>query len=1048
MNYLHKTLMTALALLVSCGALIGQSEAAQTKTVAGVVFDAATLQPIEIAAVNCGTLSSTFTDLDGSFSLNVSGIADVLTVKAMGYHDKHVVVGNRDSVFIYLKDVGAYSLFESAQSGYFNVNQVYTTQSVVGVNRFDDKKRQILGSAEAAFNGRVAGLNALSRNGIKGVGSDLIIRGNSSLNASNQPLVVVDGMIYDINAYGISLIPGYKNNPLGGINVDDIESVSVIRDAASVYGAKAANGVILIRTTRAQKQATTIDFHLSGGLELSPESLPLLDAESYRSYLNEMLLSSGKSGTAINAMPYFINDPAVAGYYTARNNTDWQKKVFANSYSSNYGLSIKGGDDVALYALNVGYMTQGGIVDGSDNNRFNLRFNSDINISKAIQLNSTIGFHYIQKNITASGIEGSADAVHQARVKAPFLQERERNILGLTTPVYCGYDSLQVSNPVALLNGLKQEDMNYRFFGAFNFNVNSGKHLSVADQIGISFDKERQSIFIPGSGVTPDSVYNGVRINQMMQSVTRHMAVNNDLRLVYDNTFAAFHHLNGVAGARLNINMLEQDWGKDYNSANDQIYTLGSGDYLLRQKGGLMGDWSSLTWYTNVNYDFQKKYFLSASMSLDGSSRFGKDAQGLKMFNTVFGFFPAVSAAWLISSEPFMAGLNWLDVLKLRAGYGMTGNDDIGNYRALRYYTEKSFLNSQGAVIGNVGNSELSWEKNTKINIGLDVAVAHERVSMSVDVYQNKTTDMIDYISGQTLFSGIDGYWANVGGLTTTGLDLMLNGRIINRPFRWDLGVIVSKYSTEMDELWDGSRITTMYDANILTQKGAPIGQFYGYKTNGVYASAAEASAAGLSAVMPNGDKVAFLGGDVRFVEKTVDGVIDASDMQVIGDATPDFTGEIFTKVRYKKLTLDASLSFSYGGDVFNYMRYTMERMSNFDNQTQGVLNRWQYDGQITSAPRADYGDTMGNARFSDRWIEDGSYARLKNVTISYVVPFKLGFLKRAEVYASGLNLVTWTKYKGLDPDFSLNGSALSRGIDLGMIPQNRAFIFGVKIGL
>ncbi|MBN2744137.1 MAG: SusC/RagA family TonB-linked outer membrane protein [Marinilabiliaceae bacterium] len=1047
MNCIKKSLV-ALALVIPGISAFSQADSLSTRTVAGIVFDASTLQPIEIAAVSCGDLSSTFTDLEGAFSLEVTGRGDLLTVKAMGYHDKDVVVGKRDSVFVFLKEAAAYSLFENASSGYFDVKQIYTTHSVVGVNHFDDKQRQMSGSADDAFDGRVAGLEALTRNGVKGAGSDVTLRGYSSLRATNQPLFVVDGMIYDINAYGTSMIPGYRSNPLGGIDVNDIESVSVIRDAASIYGAKAANGVVLIRTSRAQKQATTIDFNISGGYEQMPEMLPLMDAEGYRLYLNEMLLSAGKSGEEISKMAYFQNDPAVAGYYAAHNNTDWQKKVFANSYSSNYGLSIKGGDDVALYALNVGYLKQGGIVDGSDNSRFNLRFNSDINISKAVTMNSNIGFHYMEKNITATGMDGTADALHQARVKAPFLAERERSLTGVWMPDLCGYDSLGVSNPVALLSGIEQRNMNYRFFGSFNFNAKLGRRLTISDRVGLSFDKDRQNIFIPGEGVTPDTVYNGVRINQMAQRVLRHMAVNNDLRASYVNSFAGIHNLAAVVGTRMNINMLEEDWGEDYNSANDQIHSLSNGNYLLRQKGGLLADWSSMTAYAQVNYDFMKKYFLTASVSMDGSSRFGEDAKGTTMMGTVFGVFPAVNGAWLVSAEPFMSGLQWLDVLKIRAGYGLTGNDDIGNYSALRYYTEKSFLNAQGLALGNIGNTQLAWEKNTKINLGLDLAVAHERISLSVDVYRNQTTDMLDYITDGVLLSGMDGYFANYGGFTTQGVDVMLNTRIINKPFRWDLGVTLSKYETKVDKLWDQSRITSLNGASILTQTGAPIGQFYGYKTNGVFASTAEAAASGLSALQVNGTTTPFRGGDVRFVERTIDGVIDENDMQVIGDPTPDFSGEVFTRLRYKKVSLDASLAFSYGGDVFNYLRYGLESMSSYDNQTQAVLNRWQSEGVAAEMPRAVFGDPMGNSRFSDRWIEDGSYARLKSVTLSYIVPFKLGFLKRAEVYATGLNLLTWTRYKGLDPEFSYSNNPLSRGIDLGLVPQNRAIMLGVKIGL
>jgi hypothetical protein len=394
-----------------------------------------------------------------------------------------------------------------------------------------------------------------------------------------------------------------------------------------------------------------------------------------------------------------------------------------------------------------------------------------------------------------------------------------------------------------------------------------------------------------------------------------------------------------------------------------------------------------------------------------------------------------------------MNQFNWVDVFKIRASYGLTGNDDIGNYTSKRYYSTINFLGYQGSTLGNLWNPELGYEKNTKTNVGFDLALLKERISLSVDYYQSKTTDMFDYVSSD-YYSGFDGYYANIGGVTTTGMDVFLNGRIINKPFKWDLGLVVSNFTTNVDELWQSERLTTFYGANILTAEGQPLNQFYGYKTQGVFSTSEAASASGLSNLMENGTTVPFGAGDMIFEDKDGDYVIDENDMQVIGDPTPDLFGEISSSMTYNRLSLDASVGFSYGGDVFNYMRYTMEQMSGFDNQIRSVLNRWQYEGQITEMPKATYGDPMGNSRFSDRWIEDGSYIRLKSVTLSYKIPLHTSLFKNMEAYVTGLNLYTFTDYKGLDPEFSAGGSALVQGVDLGMVPQNRTFLVGIKIGL
>lgn len=1046
MNYC-KIFFVAFVLFLSGINLIAQNESPSERVVTGIVYDATTQQPIEIASVACGAIASTFTEMDGTFSISVPPKVSYITISSLGYHTKDVVISGKDTIVVFLKEIMTESFQQTASNGYFDIKQVYATQSLASVSILDDKNKIGAGSAEAAFDGRVAGLNATSRSGVKGVGSDLFLRGFSSLNINNQPLVIVDGMIYDITTHGTSLIPGGRYNPLAGIDLQDIESVSVIRDAASIYGAKAANGVVLIRTHHAVKQATTIDFNMNMSLEQAPTTVPLLGAEDYRLYAADMKLSEGLTPEQVQNLPFVSNDASLAGYYTYRNSTDWQKEVFANNVSSNYGLSIKGGDDIALYALNVSYLNQGGTVEGSDYSRFNLRFNSDINISKAVTLNSNIGFYYLQKNLTGIGVESTGDPLYQARIKAPFLQAYVQNETGITTPDLADYDLFEVSNPLALIKNMEQIDVNYRFAGSFNFNFKVTPKFNVSNLIGVVFNKGTENIFIPGYGVTQDTLLNGVIENKLKARIARHLALNNDLRGVYTNTFGYRHNVSGIAGIRLNVNNIEEDWGADYNTANDAIRDLGSGDYLLREKGGSIGDWNSLTYYLNANYDFAKKYLLSASMSLDGSSRFGAEADGIRMYNTTFGFFPAIAGSWIVSSEPFMNEVGFIDLLKLRTSYGITGNDDIGNYTAHRYYNEVNFLAYQGTQLSGIYNPTLGWEENAKLNLGVDLSFAHERLNVSVDLYRNKTTNMFDYVAAD-VYSGMDGYYDNVGGFTTEGFDLTVNGRIVNKPFKWDMGLVVSSFKTNVDELWDAKRVQTIYGANVLTEVGNPIGLFYGYKTDGVYATRQDAQAAGLKTTNRNNQLESFGAGDVRFVEQVVDGVIDGSDMQVIGDPTPDFTGELYTRLRYKKVSLDASMSFSYGGDVFNYMRYSLERMTGYDNQTQAVLNRWQYEGQVTDMPKLSYGDPLGNGRFSDRWIEDGSYARLRNVTLSYILPVKLGFLKRAEVYASGVNLLTITKYKGVDPEFSANSASLAQGIDIGMVPQNTAFLMGIKIGL
>jgi TonB-linked SusC/RagA family outer membrane protein len=1048
MRYLHFILIL-LTVSLTINYAKAQKNQESSISVTGAVFDATTNKPIEAATVRCGQFSSDFTDADGKFSIEVRSNEDVITVESDGYHSKDVPLRGENNVNIFINPVSMYSLQGNTYDAFEQKPLLYTTQSVATTTpQYQSSASKMnIGSGNAAFDGRIAGLDVRSRNGLKGMGSNLFLRGYSSLYLNNQPLIVVDGMIFDNNNYGNSLINGYYANPLSGINVNDIENITVVRDAASIYGAKAANGVIFIRTNHTSEQVTTIELTVNGNLEMAPDNIPLLGSENYRTYLNEIMVQ--KFGLdKVSGMDFLNTDVNSPDYYSYHNNTNWQDKVFEDNYSTNYNLKIKGGDDIALYALSVGFLQQNGTVENSGNSRFNFRFNSDINFSPEVTLNSNISFNYSQKDISGSGIKSYYDPVYISRIKAPFLLEYEQDERGIASPVLSDYDFLNVSNPVALINNMTQEDITYRLFGSFNFNWKISDKVTASDLVGLTFDKDRQRVFVPTHGVVPDSVDYGEVYNQMKTRILRNFIINNDLRIRYSDEFGFNHKLTALAGVRLNVNSVEEDWAADYNSANDQMRSLGNGNYLLRQKGGFIGNWSSITAYLKADYAFKQKYLLSLNMALDGSSRFGDELQGLNMFDTPFLFYPSVSAAWLMSSENFMAGISAVDVLKLRASYGLTGNDDIGNYTAQKYYTSETFLGYQGTVPGNLWNPALGPEKTTKMNVGIDMSLFKERLSVSADIYNNQTTNLFDFIPA-TDFSGFTGYYDNFGGLTTQGFDVSVNARIINsKAFKWDLGAVYSTYSTTVDELYNDSRYETIYTANILTEAGSPISQFYGYKTKGVFATNAQAIESGLVNHMENEDLVPFNGGDMIFEDYTPDGIIDEKDMQVIGDPTPDFMGEIFTKLQYKNLSLDASLAFSYGGEVFNYMRYTLENMSTTNNQTQAVINRWRYQGQETNIPRASYGDPMGNARFSDRWIEDGSYARLRNVTLSYMLPFNTSLFNYAEIYATGVNLLTFTNYKGPDPEFSIDGAALLQGIDLGMVPQNKMVLVGIRLGL
>ena len=500
------------------------------------------------------------------------------------------------------------------------------------------------------------------------------------------------------------------------------------------------------------------------------------------------------------------------------------------------------------------------------------------------------------------------------------------------------------------------------------------------------------------------------------------------------------HQLDATLGMRYFNNRSEDDWGKAYNSTSDRFRSLQYGLNDLRQMGGSIGIWNWLSFYGNVAYSLKSRYFVNVTLSADASSRYGEDIGQ-------FQIFPALSAAWVVSSENFMRNLPWVDLLKIRAGYSMSGNDDIGNYAARRYYSSQNLLGNYGLVRGNLVNRNLKPERMARMNIGMDMAFMNERLSLSMDVYRSTIKDMIAH-SPITSYSGFSTYIDNSGEMRNTGVDVAINARILNFPsLKWDLGATVSHYKNKITRLKGNSYLTDIADGTILTEVGRPMGVFYGYRTNGVYATTEEAKADGLH-VRSGLSDVPFGAGDMRFVNMNGDKYINEEDMTVIGDPNPDIYGGLNTRVLWKNFTFSARFTYSLGNDVYNYTRRTLESMSGMENQTQAVLNRWRAEGQVTSMPKVTYGDPMGNARFSDRWIEDGSYLKFKNLTVAYDVPIKKGIITGIQVYAVAENLCTWTKYKGYDPEFSASTNPLGYGIDAFMTPQARTFYVGLKLGL
>ncbi len=1014
--------------------------------VSGKITDAATKKPAVGARVQVEGFSAAITDENGQFSVKVPSYKATLIISGEGFNTVHVPLQGRKAVEVDLLDASYESMYEPVTTPHGIKTKKDVPASIAQYNVTG--WRNITETPDALLQGKVAGLNAIRRSGTPGVGANLYLRGFNSLYATNKPLIVIDNMIYDANDYGQSIIANNSTNPLSLIDVKDIDNLTVLRDASSMYGTKGANGAIIITTIRAREQATKIDFGAYTGFNAAPSRIPVMSAGDYRTYLSDMLQSKGMSSTDIAAQPYMnddVNNPLYATYHF---NTDWQRKVLANSKTNNLFLKVTGGDNIATYGLSVGYMKTDGVVKSTDLTRYNMRFNADFNFSKKFTGAANISMSKTDQNLKDQGIADKTAPLFLGLTKAPFLHDHVVNIKGVESPNLSGVDTLGVTNPSVLIANMQAYNKYYSFFGSFDFKYEISSNLSAKTVFGITFNKLRENVFVPAAGVAKDTMSNAVANNRMGTQTKRLFSVFNDTRLEYTKTFNLKHALAARLGLRYQTNDAQQVYGLGYNSATDELVSVQNGLAALRQVGGGIGEWNWINNYLSADYSYMNKYFVSLNVAMDGSSRFGKQARnGVNINGFKFPIMPSISGAWLVSSENFMAG-SGINLLKLRASYGVSGNDDIGNYSARQTYTSQNLLGMQGLVRNGISNPSLQWESVTKLNGGVDLSFLRDRIGLTLDVYKSKTDNMLVYEDIITA-SGFTSVLTNGGSMENTGVEATINARVINAPkVKWDVGLNASSNKNKILQVPNGSFTTQYAGATILTAEGKPANQFYGYVANGVFATSAEAAAAGLMKKNFDGSYSQFAAGDIRFADLNGDKIIDENDRQVIGGANADFIGGISNRVIYKNFELNALITFSQGNDVYNYMRYRLEAMTSVENQLQSVNNRWRGEGQITSTPKATWGDPMGNSRFSNRWIEDGSYARLRTVSVQYHMPVKSSMVNYVTVYATGNNLVTLTKYKGYDPEFSASQSPFAQGIDTGLDPIFKSVTLGVRVGL
>ncbi len=1043
-------------LVLAFAALTLSSVAQQQNTapgfeVKGKVIDAGSKMPVAAAQISIPNKNlSAVTDENGTFVIKAASANDVLHVTAYDYNNVEVPVrGNTELTIELYSD--AFTPYFKKITG-FNGLKDYSASTGV-IKSIDNLSHSNVMTADDAIQTELNGdLRGISRSATTGVGSSLFIRGINSINANAQPLFVVDGVIWN-SMYDVeSIHQGFFSNPLSGININDVEDITVIKDGTSVYGSKGSNGVILIKTKRATSMVTKIDVNVLTGITTTPSSVPMMDGEQYRIFASDMLGSKGVSVNNVSNYGFLVIDPSNPIYNTYHNNTNWANQVYQTGNTNSYLINAAGGDEKALYYFSVGLTNNKGIVKTTNLQRINARFNADFKLSNNLTMAMNIGFSRLERKLLDDGMSKYSSPAWMAQIKSPFLSPYSFTAEGNMTENFAYTDEFNVGSPLGLIYGSVNNYKNYRFNIDIAPSYKITPELTLSTQFDYNLYKTIEGHFRP-MYYTPVQYleeYKGNSYNQIQSQAMRNTGFYDETRLTYDKKFNALNTVKAIYGFRFLSNFYESDYVTEHNSgSNNNTIVTGSYDYL--SVNGINNLSKSISNYLDVDYDYDNRYFLNAVVSMDASSRFGRMTDsGIHLLGASWGLFPSISGAWLVSSEKFMKNVKLINFLKLRAGYSVTGNDGIRDYESMAYFQSVRFYDrANGLVLSNLENTKIQWETTGRANLGIDLTVLKEILSLSFDYYSAKTTNLLT-LRDLPEITGLGKYWSNGGEMTNNGFEFSANLKALNlKNFKWELGASAGHYVNTVTALpGNESYITQVYDGEVITKVGQSAAVFYGYKTDGVFSTQTDADAANLKIVTPKGADLYFAAGDVKFMDVNNDGIINDDDKQVIGNPNPDFYGNISSKWTIGPVSLSALCTYSYGNDVYNYYRSQLEAGSDFSNQTTAMVGRWTADGQVTNQPRAVWNDPIGNSRFSDRWIEDGSYLKLKWVTLAYDLPLKSKFIEGVNIWLSAENLYTFTNYLGTDPEFSTNNSVYYQGVDAGLLPQTKAYYVGIKLKL
>jgi len=998
------------SILFFCSMLFALPNAlAQTtgKIVSGIVVDAKGEPVIGASILIKGTSTGTITNFEGAFTIPVGLLKNpVLQFSYIGYNSQEIAVEGLNNLRIVLVEKSE-SLEEIVVIGYGTQRKKDLTGSVATIKSSDINSLPVP-SISDAMQGRAAGVQVIS-SGVPGSDASFRIRGIGTINNSD-PLVVIDGFPID--------------GGLNQLNMNDVESVQVLKDASAtaIYGARGANGVVIITTKHGNSTGKSqLNFNYSYGIQNPTNKIKMLNASQFASLHNDMMANAG-----LTKNPEFA-DPASLGV-----GTDWLDAIFQTAAMQNYSLNYSGGNEKTNFYVSGNYFDQDGIVINTGYKRYTFQLNTDTKILSNLHFGNTLTLNH---DIKSSGNYSIQNAMFALPTQPIYRADGS-----YSGPVGQPINAGDIVNPIGLAKTVNNATNGYNLMGSIFGELEIVKDLKVKSTFGLQANFWDSRTWAPNytwdSSVNPNSY--------LSEQYNKNLTWLWDNTITYEHTFNR-HRIGVMAGTSAQENDYNFMNGSIQNFASNVTQQLNNG-IAQPTVGGSTSSWSLFSLMGRINYAYKDKYLVTGTIRRDGSSRFGPGNK--------YGTFPSASVAWRISQEDFFKNITFVNDLKIRAGYGVTGNQNIGNYSfASSLNTNKYNFNDNivSAVVPTVmPNPYIQWEGQKQTNIGFDATLFNQRVDVTVDAYLKKTDKMLVpmVVPVSTGYSDVYTPSINAGSMENKGIEITINTKNLTGKFSWNTSFNLSYNQNKVVSINDTVPMPTGsigLNYNLaLIKAGLPINEFYGFVTDGIFQTQAQVNSHATQ--VPGSDPYSRTSpGDIRFKDLNNDGVIDDKDRTYLGSPNPTFIFAMNNTFAYKGFDLSIFLQGVAGNKIFNANRLYTEAMSVAQNQTIATLNRWNGEGTSNTMPRAVFNDPNKNTRQSDRYIEDGSYLRIKNVTLGYSIPgllLKKIHISTARFYLSAQNLFTLTKYTGIDPEVGSNG------IDNNVYPVTRTYSIGVNLGI